>query len=139
MGYTIYWECKKAITKDEARLIVQEIRKLINDNSSIIKIDIEETEYNNDYAITFNGIDDNSHETFCFKINSEKEKEKFGFQFCKTARKPYDTYVKKALLIIQNITNNKLKISCDGWNDETEFAEWKDHIRNIQKIKRYDD
>jgi hypothetical protein len=134
MGYTIYWEGKRAITKEEAKQIVSEIRNLISDNSNVVEIEFKEQECNNDYNINFNGLNENSHETFAFYYDANKPKIKFDFQFCKTARKPYDFFVKKALMIIQRITQNKLKISCDGWNDETEFSEWKDHLRNIQKV-----
>ena len=61
----------------------------------------------NNNEIVFNGFKDLSHETFILTpaIN--------GFNFCKTARKPYDVAVTALLIYIYSIKSN-IKITSDG-------------------------
>lgn len=140
MGYTIYWKTKpKAkITQEEARLIVSRIKNLVEENPTIIKYDfIDSVDEDN---INFNGIEEGGHETFCFYTdfsNNKREEYKnddvvlrgvIKFSFCKTARKPYDRFVKLALMIIQDVTGNKLKISQDGFNEETDPENWANYV-----------
>lgn len=94
MGYTRYWRrTDKPLTEE----FVEEVKKIIAqaekkgisicgwDGTSEPKITCD--------AINFNGkapyLD---HETCCF-ISGEES----GFNFCKTARKPYDYVVKRVL------------------------------------------
>lgn len=60
--------------------------------------------------IRFNGMGENGHETFLFKLDSEK------FNFCKTARKPYDLPVCKILLVLKHYMPN-LELSSDGFSE----------------------
>jgi len=136
MGYTIYWETKegKKITKEEVVKCVEAIRDLIKEYKKIVKIDFKQKEANNKYNINFNGIGNDEHETFAFYSNykddvkeeiiealENKNKTEYHtiingvlkFCCCKTARKPYDKVVKLALMKIQEITNNKFKVTCD--------------------------
>ena len=59
--------------------------------------------------LVFNGIAENAHESFCLSLDD-------GFGFCKTAEKPYDIFVKAALVIAQLSLddNDDLQVSCDG-------------------------
>ena len=70
---------------------------------------IDESE--NDDEIIFNGNpkDEQDHETFY--INKKNDKE--SFNFCKTARKPYDLAVWHLLYFINNETKAMKKISRD--------------------------
>ena len=75
----------------------------------------------NESMIWFNGDKSNgmSHETFCINIFDQKEPN--GFNFCKTARKPYDIMVCFSLLAFK-YTFNDLDVfhfSSDGTN-----ADW---------------
>ena len=85
----------------------------------------------NDKEITFNGIGDDSHETFCIDrvITLKKLKDfndeyaigqwkrgKKHYSFCKTARKPYDFFVKIVLLLYMHYF--KVAVSWDGDWDE---------------------
>lgn len=45
------------------------------------------------------------------------EKKGSGFQFCKTAEKPYDVYVKAALLLANKVAPGVFELSCDGDRD----------------------
>jgi len=73
-----------------------------------------------DGYIIFNGIGDNGHETMVL------QRQGFGFQFCKTARKPYDRVV-TALLILANFHSPYTwVITSDGepddWQEGLELA-----------------
>ena len=124
MGYTVYWEIIEPLTKEEIEQCVSEIRQL-NPEKDIIVFDEFTTgnEYDTQTNVDFNGIgDDFAHETFGFGESYYTSAS--NFHFCKTARKPYDHFVKKALCIIQRITNFKLRVTCDGINSDTEFNDW---------------
>jgi len=57
--------------------------------------------------------DEMSHETFCLNLNSD------SWNFCKTARKPYDIMVKACLLITQHhVGAERFKASCDGDDED---------------------
>lgn len=58
--------------------------------------------------ITFNGIGDAAHETMWFDRKGD------GFQFCKTARKPYDIAVIALLLLANRYAPEVWDIGSDG-------------------------
>jgi hypothetical protein len=62
----------------------------------------------NGRVISFNGDGDLAHETFCLARRG------YGFQFCKTARKPYDLIVCAVLLAAMEIAPGTLDVSSDG-------------------------
>ena len=77
-----------------------------------------------DTKIQFNGLGNDGHETF--GLTKEKPgKDAEFFDFCKTARKPYDLAVGLALLIAKNHARNSIKVSSDGdWDsDWTEISD----------------
>jgi ubiquitin len=84
-----------------------------------------------DTKIQFNGLGNEGHETFGLakekpKPNSDSE----FFDFCKTARKPYDLAVGLVLLIAKNHAPNSIKISSDGdWDHD--WSEIKEAYNNI--------
>lgn len=65
--------------------------------------------------VVFNGLGEMSHETFVWAQNAES-----SFDFCKTARKPYDALVTACLLLIKEIYGDTVKVSSDG-----EWHEWR--------------
>jgi hypothetical protein len=79
-----------------------------------------ETEINADDKETFyfNGIEDDGHETLCAIRDVP------GFNFCKTARKPYDTCVTASLLLLNLVSKDDLIISSDGDRED-----WLDGFR----------
>lgn len=108
MGYTHYWdgeigECIPDVAIDilipiltnayESKLIQLEY------GSHLPPIICKE-------KIQFNGIGENGHETF-YVVGGHT-----GFDFCKTARKPYDLYVCISLLVLNHYTN--IRLSTDG-------------------------
>ena len=70
-------------------------------------------------TIVFNGTD--SYETFSLnRIGND-------YEFCKTAEKPYDRYVKAVLVIANFYAPNALTVSSDGndpndWNEGVRLA-----------------
>ena len=81
--------------------------------------------------ISFNGIGDDGHETFCItrkkrdlydyekqdSIQDAYMHDKSGggvFNFCKTAHKPYDKYVVAVLCAIYRVQRDIMNISSDG-------------------------
>lgn len=72
-----------------------------------------------DTLVCFNGDrkTGNDHETFYISLT------KGGFNFCKTARKPYDTAVWVCLLCFKYFFGENLLLSSDGDDDEHKAAE----------------
>lgn len=82
------------------------------------KVPLEDVEIS-DEVIQFNGVGDDGHETFY--INPVPEVPSWrdtAFDFCKTARKPYDVPVAMILLAIDHFMPTVMTISSDGWWDE---------------------
>ena len=76
--------------------------------------------------IGFNGKgEDDSHETFLIKRGQD------GFQFCKTAQKPYDIVVCAALIILRHRIRT-FRVSSDGGPDD-----WADAIKLCQDVLGY--
>ena len=123
MGYTHYWRQLRDFTDTEwqeltrlAKLITADgqgiLANAFSDKNSKPTIDNEE--------ISFNGIGDDGHETFCItrkkrdlydyekqdSIQDAYMHDKSGggvFSFCKTAHKPYDKYVVAVLCALHNM------------------------------------
>lgn len=129
MGYTHYFPQSRDFTSEEWRQIKDGIRKVVAYSvEQGVKLQYE---YNDarkvsitDKLIRFNGPDELGHETFYVsKImthNSWEDKTQPAFQFCKTARKPYDLAVCLSLLRIKAVAPDAIRLSSDGdWD-----AEW---------------
>ena len=109
MGYTHYWYRKADFTKGEWMRICKKASDAIMDaaNSGITIAgpagDRESVVVIGDDAIAFNGLSKNSHESFILrrdagKVHAWQSVTEHGtFNFCKTARKPYDEVVVKVL------------------------------------------
>lgn len=71
-----------------------------------------------EHEICFNGVRDLGHETFYLSTRGS------DFEFCKTARKPYDTAVVAILCLLHHHTG--IDVSSDGgpsdWERGLEFA-----------------
>tara|TARA_R100000353_G_scaffold96174_2_gene70364 strand:- start:44 stop:580 length:537 start_codon:yes stop_codon:yes gene_type:complete len=134
MGYTHYWRQQRDFTDTEwqeltrlAKLITADgqgiLANAFSDKNSKPTIDNEE--------ISFNGIGDDGHETFCItrkkrdlydyekqdSIQDAYMHDKSGggvFNFCKTAHKPYDKYVVAVLCAIYRVQRDIMNISSDG-------------------------
>jgi len=122
MGYTHYWTPKKSSAKKFKDF--SDTCKILNDNlpektdtasgyHSNEKLVIGDGNGNKDSKpmfskdlVVFNGIDNLMHETFFIELTSNK------WNFCKTARKPYDLLVCACLLAAVDILG--YDITSDG-------------------------
>lgn len=114
MGYTINFEQSRPFTMQEWSDIRAACIPMFNRLKQIKGGDgTGRPEIGND-RIIFNGdaSKGENHETMCL------ERQGGGFQFCKTARKPYDRYVKAVLVVANMIAPGALDISCDGDNED---------------------
>lgn len=121
MGYTHYWDFKKPINKIENG--DEKYRKAVAMFKKGLK-KMPEVELGNgvgngepiitDTKLIFNGRADKSEDYETFAITTEDE----GFNFCKTARQPYDPAVCLALLCFKEAFGNDFKYSSDGDMDE---------------------
>jgi len=89
--------------------------------------DVPEPPKVSDTLIRFNGIGQDAHETLYIEKRPKSE-----FNFCKTARKPYDLAVGLILLVIAKHAPVEFRISSDGdWKDD--WAEIRQAYREIFK------
>jgi len=124
MGYTHYFSQTRSFTDDEWNNIIETVNTIIKycDNEHGIKVqvcydDSAPAELTDEY-ILFNGVEDDGHESFHITKDTMED-----FNFCKTARKPYDLVVVLSLLAIEKIAPNALEIRSDGgWEEDTEEA-----------------
>jgi hypothetical protein len=118
MGYAHYFTQQRPFTQTEWDNIAGDTRVVFDFcNTEGITIwhdsDVDEPPEASDDCIWFNGPNDNGHETFCI------HKDGGGFQFCKTARKPYDLAVCLVLLVIARHAPDAMCIGSDGdWDNE---------------------
>ena len=82
-----------------------------------------------DDLVAFNGIGDLSHESFCLSTDSK------GFEFTKTARKPYDRHVLACLILAKEYFGDNIEVSSDGDNDDKEIEDLLTALRRDNKIK----
>ena len=118
MGYTNYWEQTKAFTDQEWKTVKDEYNYIKEVCSNIIT---DESKSSNE--IIFNGKNDLSHETFIlfknpnqnplYDMKVKRGEGGEGFNFCKTAEKPYDVAVWHMLFFAKNKTKALSEISRD--------------------------
>jgi len=124
MGYTHYWEMQRDFTDDEWTRITEGAREIAEKckqhfdfgnwgGSHRVKFPtINETK------IAFNGVGDDSHETFFLTKEATVEDWRTAhFAFCKTARKPYDIGVVSILAWAKRVAPDAINISSDGEED----------------------
>jgi hypothetical protein len=129
MGYTHYWRTSRRIDADDWRAIVTDAKKVIADQGRVLAFEEgDEREPQADHeAIRFNGSD-KGHETFMLTPEAT------DFEFCKTARKPYDLAVCAVLLITVKHTG-AVKVTSDGdWDDE-----WRAPAEYVKRLLGYTD
>jgi len=119
MGFTRYYDITKSIDpekfekySEDCKIICQEITK--ETGHGLAGWDGEgDPQFTTD-EIRFNGIGDDSHETFALGKGYN------GFKFTKTARKPYDRHVLACLILAKKYFGDAIKVSSDGDNDDIE-------------------
>jgi hypothetical protein len=118
MGYTHYFRFNKSNEKLYKKAI-EEIQMLVYDYAQKhggISGYTAHTKPGKYAGVKFNGSRDNGHEDFflreTFKLNE-------SFNFCKTARKPYDVLVVASLCILNDVLQDRITISSDG-----DYPDW---------------
>lgn len=148
MGYTHYWKFR-AVPKGQAKqveetyqLAIRQCQKIIRSyNKSVKEIDIKHPDrlsgYSahtkvNDYGgLNFNGTQDLSHEDFTMREHFNQNE---GFNFCKTAEKPYDIVVVACLITMKHYLGDLIDVSSDGRDHE-----WTEGLELAQKVLKIKD
>ena len=110
MGYTHYWDVKKPFTAKNWLAFVKDAKKLIKTSSVHLAGPRGKTRTKpilNISEVSFNGVEDDAHETCRLTPGYT------GFDFCKTAEKPYDKIVVDILMLARKY-NPSIKLSSDG-------------------------
>lgn len=149
MGYTHYWRCTKA-RQGNAKTAETTYQKAIRQCQRVARSYNAELKAENPKhparlsgytvhckvgtygGLNINGAKELAHEDFCFR---EHWNENADFEFCKTARKPYDTVVTACLIIMKHYMGDLIEISSDGdvseWDDGLELAKRVTKIKNL--------
>lgn len=101
MGYTHCWN-EKHVGKERWRKFKGAVQEMIDRHNQELPIDWEYDEADkppqvDDNCVRFNGRGDDGHETFMIERLGRGQ-----FEFCKTARKPYDVYVVACLILLHH-------------------------------------
>lgn len=114
MGYTHYFERKQDPT-DEQWEFIYRTAQILSEKLPAGTLCPDETEINEN-VIRFNGVGDDGHETFYVTRDYD------GFNFCKTARKPYDLFAVVCLIAMHNHAPGVWDIASDGDPDDWELG-----------------
>ena len=128
MGYTHYFNFEKS-TNQFPKNVLSDLEFIGNKYKDIIVIDIL-----SDECISLNGIEPNDYETFYLEPCTTE------FNFCKTAREPYDLPVCEMLLVLKHYYRNNFKLESDGFSVSKENfkkkildGNWGQAIKNIKE------
>ena len=118
MGYTHYWTIKDELNREKFIEWAEGVKVIVE---TAIEAGIplgnglgDDKPELSDSLVVFNGVGDGSHESFALSIDGD------GFNFCKTARKPYDAVVTASLIHAKKIFGPAIEVSSDGGWDEWE-------------------
>lgn len=128
MGFTRYWEFERL--DSEKFKDFSSICQLLIDRMDISLEDVTV----NGTQVRFNGVDEDGHETFNFSLN------KGGFNFCKTATKPYDDVVCGCLYVAKLVFGDSIKVNqdCEPQDDEPVIQRIKSILRENKLNKVLD-
>lgn len=125
MGYTHYWGATRTFTASEWKDICAATRSILAaTDATIVREYDQPTERPDilDDEILLNGSGEEGHETFWLQRELPEEPEyrkgEGDFQFCKTARKPYDDVVVAILIAVRDIAPDAFSWSSDGYLEE---------------------
>lgn len=121
MGYTHYWQKLQALDRVEFAAFSNDARSLAYACEIPIAYEYDQAEHPpifTDSEIRFNGVADNGCETFSVTADQE------DFDFCKTAREPYDVLVCAVLIAFKHRFGELVEVSSDGsWDGYTYTVE----------------
>lgn len=141
MGYTHYWTFRRAKGKTAKELETAYKKALVECSKVAVLYNAEckakglDDERLSGYSahckpgtyggLKLNGKEYLAHEDFVMREHFS-EAVKDGFQFCKTARKPYDVVVVACLAILKYRLGDAIQVDSDGyaeeWTDGVELA-----------------
>jgi len=142
MGYTHYWRISEH-AKALSDKCLEDVKRVIEKYKDIIQYEDDDKRKPivTNTLIRFNGIGKDGHETFVFETPAKeneysKFKNGFLFNFCKTARKPYDIVVCKLLLILKAELQSNMKLYSDGFSNYTCSFDgtWSDAIEEVKEM-----
>ena len=109
MGYTHYWTLQNGIEQADWNKFLEVAREIIK-TAQDAGVRLEDN--SSDSAIFINGVGEQAHETFLMRTDD------VGFNFCKTAEKPYDSVVTAILILAKTVFKNDIEVSSDGsWSN----------------------
>lgn len=119
MGYSNYWGKSGKVNEAEYADALKDIAKIVKSQSSILADGTGDEGTKPDFTngIAFNGIGEQSHETFSLPKTSSQLDDN---DFCKTNKKPYDDVVVAALARLSEVSG--IKVSSDGGAGEWEHG-----------------
>lgn len=127
MGYTHYFPQQRPITDEEWQLVSGAAYTLTRHAPVHVAIasELDETDppMIGEQSIRFNGFGEEGHETFLLRREFDP-----AFEFCKTARKPYDLIVCAVLIAANHYAPGWLQINsdgdvADGWGEALQWAQ----------------
>ncbi len=95
-GYTHYWTWKRAPDAARVKLTIAEMRTIAGARRDLV------TFSERDGAFLLDGLGENAHETLVFPGTFRANEQHGGFNFVKTAWKPYDVVVTACLLVARD-------------------------------------
>ena len=129
MGYTRYWtRTNKPLTEEFVAKVKAIIKESEEKGIKICDGSGEGEPMITTDEVSFNGDDSigAAHET-CFFTNNED-----GWNFCKTARKPYDYTVREVLKVAEEM-GIVTEVSDDGYNEPITDTQWLDYCAEMKK------
>lgn len=125
MGYTHYWTQPKDYTAKDWKQIGEDIGAILKDVQHVqgISLALEYDQPGTEPAIEaeiirFNGLGEDGHEGFYITrkraLENWQTKDRLGWAFCKTARKPYDIAVTAVLCYLASLEKKPWSVSSDG-------------------------
>ena len=114
MGYTQYVRQQRDFTEEEWEAILIASQEIVDQVGVPIQYEYDDPSppLFSTSRIHFNGVEEDGHETFALdRVKTS------GFDFCKTARKPYDLPVAAILLWVAYNYPDAIHFSSDGSNE----------------------
>lgn len=145
MGYTHYYYVQRHLSVTAFKRIAEDLNSIMPEfkkrKIKLCSYDDGDKPIITSAQIVLNGIGENSYLKFVLELNAPKgsyeqtNKDGLIFNFCKTARKPYDFVVCCALIIAKHHLGDQISISSDGNIED----EWVEPIKFIKEKFGYDD
>ena len=134
MGFSHYWTVKRTISKKNRVLMRNFAVKAIElSDATIGNWEGEGKPSVNEREIRFNGVGDDSHETFTLMADlKDNYSGQDGYRFCKTARKPYDEVVVACLMEAEHLGVIK------GWSSDGDTEDHEDGQRLFDMIHNHE-